>query len=707
MPLYSAENTYQAVVDERDQDHLVLVNFWKSSPDVSEQRRESARTPRLNIRLSRPSNVNTGRDQINQFLFGLEAFETDEAVRLAGQRKQAIFDRWNALLRIQKNLQTENERPYRFISVRRDGNRYRFELEESPDEDLTEQPCMVQLDERRSLSGDVESVKDTILTLYAASGIQGELPSRGQLIYDTRRAHLALDRQKASLDAIRFGRALRSTISDLLVSPANARIPVPAGPVEMFQQDLDSPKREAVAKSLASPDFLVVEGPPGTGKTKFITETVLQHIKQDPNIRILLTSQTHSALDNALERIRELGCTHSMPMRLVRIGWRRDPRISEEVRDLLLENCVGDWLADVRARSEEFLENWAAEHNLNKEDVHLAMALSRLHVALDAEEIVVTAADHLRNELETARREEDELQDDKNAGDKYAAARRRARELAAEVRELDIRLNQAHAEVREARKVVEGYGEIGKELAAFEVTDLRDWEEEFLGGAPEGRQLRRLISLSEDWHAQFGRTTDFHGVFAASANVVAVTCVGLARRLAEYLEFDLCIVDEASKATPPEALVPLSLSRKWIIVGDPKQLPPYQGELPYRPDLLGRYDLRLEDLKYTLLDYLLDGLPNECTTLLTHQHRMAKAIGDLVSYCFYDGKLHTSEERNERFVQEYMAMARPVTWYTTSAVPNSRESRVGTELQEFSLRLRPFQNLSTGYSLLRGKRAAI
>ena len=66
--LYSAENTYQAVVDERDQDHLVLVNFWKSSPDLAEQRRESAWTPRLNIRLSRPSNVDTGRGQINQFL---------------------------------------------------------------------------------------------------------------------------------------------------------------------------------------------------------------------------------------------------------------------------------------------------------------------------------------------------------------------------------------------------------------------------------------------------------------------------------------------------------------------------------------------------------------------------------------------------------------------------------------------------------------
>ncbi len=682
--LYSAENTYQAVVDERDQSHLVLVNFWKTSPDVAEQRREHAWTPRLDIRISRPSNVDVGREQIKQFLFGLEAFESDQELRLAGQRRQAIFDRWNALLRVQKNLQLENERPHRYVSVRRDGNRYMFELEESPEEDLTEQPWMVQLDEQRSLSGDVESVNGTILTLYVSASVQGALPRKGRLLYDTRRAHFALDRQKASLDAIRFGRALRSAIGDLLVSPDKARIPIYAQSVEMFQQDLDGPKREAVAKSLASQDFLVVEGPPGTGKTKFITETVLQHIKKDANSRILVTSQTHSALDNAMERIRELSSIHDIPMRLVRIGWRQDLRISEKVRDLLLENCVGDWLTEVRVRSEEFLEGWARDRHVNKQDVHIAMALSRLHVALDAEEVVLTATENARTELETARKEEDELQRDKNAAEKYRTARQRARELMGEVRELDVRLELASAEVREARKVVEGFGDMGKELVAFGATDLREWEEAFLEDAPEGRQLRRLISLSEDWHAQFGRTSDFHGVFAASANVVAVTCVGLARRLAEYLQFDLCIVDEASKATPPEALVPLSRSRKWIIVGDPKQLPPYQGELPYRPDLLGKYDLRVEDLKCTLLDYLLMSLPKECTTLLSHQHRMVKAIGDLVSHCFYDAKLYTSEDRNDRFVQEYLAMSRPVTWYTTSGLSNSRETRVGRSWKNFS-----------------------
>jgi superfamily I DNA and/or RNA helicase len=61
-----------------------------------------------------------------------------------------------------------------------------------------------------------------------------------------------------------------------------------------------------------------------------------------------------------------------------------------------------------------------------------------------------------------------------------------------------------------------------------------------------------------------------------SAQVVAGTCIGMAGvRGMENVVYDLCIVDEASKATATEILVPMSRSRKWILVGDPAQLPPF------------------------------------------------------------------------------------------------------------------------------------
>ena len=43
-------------------------------------------------------------------------------------------------------------------------------------------------------------------------------------------------------------------------------------------------------------------------------------------------------------------------------------------------------------------------------------------------------------------------------------------------------------------------------------------------------------------------------------------------------EFDLVIMDEASKATPPELVLPLTLGKKVVIIGDHKQLPPMIDE---------------------------------------------------------------------------------------------------------------------------------
>ena len=68
-------------------------------------------------------------------------------------------------------------------------------------------------------------------------------------------------------------------------------------------------------------DFLSGEGPPGTGKTTFITEIILQLLHENPARRILLTSQTHVALDNALEQLLAVNAQY----RPVRLGRSGDP----------------------------------------------------------------------------------------------------------------------------------------------------------------------------------------------------------------------------------------------------------------------------------------------------------------------------------------------------------------------------------------------
>lgn len=67
--------------------------------------------------------------------------------------------------------------------------------------------------------------------------------------------------------------------------------------------NLNEKQLEAVTKSVIAKDLALIQGPPGTGKTTVIAEIIWQEIRKNPDCRILLTSQTNLAVDNALERL--------------------------------------------------------------------------------------------------------------------------------------------------------------------------------------------------------------------------------------------------------------------------------------------------------------------------------------------------------------------------------------------------------------------
>ena len=76
---------------------------------------------------------------------------------------------------------------------------------------------------------------------------------------------------------------------------------------------------------------------------------------------------------------------------------------------------------------------------------------------------------------------------------------------------------------------------------------------------------RALVQLQDEWLVRFGQGEGFTEALLSSAQVVAGTCVGLAGVLDDQEPFDLAIVDEVSKATPTEALVPMARSRRWVL----------------------------------------------------------------------------------------------------------------------------------------------
>ena len=228
--------------------------------------------------------------------------------------------------------------------------------------------------------------------------------------------------------------------------------------------------------------------------------------------------------------------------------------------------------------------------------------------------------------------------------------------------------------IKDARAGLKRLPEYGAELSELSVVELREWEEAFLEQNESTRRMHRLLTLAGEWYLRFGRSRDFFAALIADAEVIAGTCLGFAGvRGIQNVEFDLCIVDEASKATVTELLVPLSRSRKWILVGDRNQLPPFVDAALGDPALLNTHNLSRDDLEMTLLHHLADRLPSACVTGLVYQHRMIRQIGDLISYCFYDGRLKSLLEQPGN--QLAPALPKPVTWFDTSGLNGHGERR--------------------------------
>ena len=74
-------------------------------------------------------------------------------------------------------------------------------------------------------------------------------------------------------------------------------------PVQFFSKYIDKSQGFAVQKALAMDNLLVIQGPPGAGKTTTITEIIKQLKKQQPQSKILITSQSHIAVDNVINKL--------------------------------------------------------------------------------------------------------------------------------------------------------------------------------------------------------------------------------------------------------------------------------------------------------------------------------------------------------------------------------------------------------------------
>lgn len=154
--------------------------------------------------------------------------------------------------------------------------------------------------------------------------------------------------------------------------------------------NLNDKQLEAVTKSVMAKDLALIQGPPGTGKTTVIAEIIWQEIRKNPETRILLTSQTNLAVDNALERLQG-----QAGIRPVRIGkpeklepegrrfslpimdtWAHDPSKSDDnATRIWIDRIVSKISNDPKYISA--VESWKKE--LEDKDKHSRTEFNRLY----------------------------------------------------------------------------------------------------------------------------------------------------------------------------------------------------------------------------------------------------------------------------------------------------------------------------------------
>ncbi|MBJ8347612.1 serine/threonine-protein kinase [Antrihabitans sp. YC2-6] len=577
----------------------------------------------------------------------------DNSTHLSDQEEDSksstvLLDRYLDLLYAREELERGDRKPIQFGSISILRSDVTFSLSEPLNLDCLGQEWEIRIGRGRSFGrGEVVAQKGESLTLRFGR-IPKTIPKNGELtpfLGPTQRAH---ERQVDAVASIRDGSIPRPDLRTFVSDPSSVRIPVLKYPKEWVRSDLDESKRNAVAAALGTSDFLVIEGPPGTGKTSFITELVAQTIIENPEAKILIVSQTHVAVDNALERLVSAGLKN-----IIRLSKPEDPKVAASVQHLILDRQMAEWAKGVEQKAEARIASLAVEQGMPLRHLRAALALQKLAVVLgDLQHIEARQRrgldpDTLRSETVNGL---EQLRDREEMQDRLELLRSQSRELLVEAIQYagdDLPINE----------------DIDREGAQIAVELL-------LGTGDYSKRLLALVALQGEWLQRVATDQNLVNAFLDTGSVLAGTCVGfLGHRAVKDLEFDLCILDEASKATATEALVPLARAKKWVLVGDVCQLPPLDEELLRNRTIMGRYSLDEEFVKETLFERFVEKTSTSVRHLLREQYRMIRPIGDLISTTFYDGALVSPKKDSVPGIDR---LGKPVLWISTSGLGRDR-----------------------------------
>lgn len=149
------------------------------------------------------------------------------------------------------------------------------------------------------------------------------------------------------------------------------------------------------------------------------------------------------------------------------------------------------------------------------------------------------------------------------------------------------------------------------------------------------------------------------------SDVILTTNSSAGSKSLSNIRFDIAIIDEASQATIPSVLLPINKAKKFVLIGDHKQLPPviFNNDTEY--------------LKTSLFEELIAHYEHQSEELLI-QYRMNEILMEFPNRKFYENKLKCSKESKEYFLKSRSLgkydSSNPLIFIDTSKHENNKES---------------------------------
>jgi superfamily I DNA and/or RNA helicase len=389
-------------------------------------------------------------------------------------------------------------------------------------------------------------------------------------------------------------------------------------------KSLNQDQIDSFKKILTSGPISILQGPPGTGKTWFIA-CLMHYLVTKRKSRILLVSQSHEGVNNALEKAIELFFEKGEKFSAVRVG--DEYSLSGKVLTLHANSIENEYKIIAQAEQKNRLlkisKTIGVPQDFSAAFINFYLDLGLLYHKIDLLKLNndVQDAQKIHNLEEVFYR---------IAANKYFVETNLSIDLIMDEVELNL-------------------------MTQYKVYNKAAVE-----------KLKVLIKLSNEWIKNLGSSNNFEEFLAKTRSVVAGTLVGIGYKGSGIVdnEYDWVIIDEAARAMPSELAVPLQTAKRVLLVGDHMQLPPmYADEL--KSALKTKLNIQ-EDDSFYMSDFqrvFESEYGKRVSTSLKTQYRMAPVIGDLVSSCFYNNCLiNAKNDSPDYFELLPQELSYQVTW---------------------------------------------